>query len=221
MWTPEGKWERSLHQLQKLGQLSAAAHGRAAAARVGLASIGGTSQGRSDHIAAYSALRAYSQAADLAYLRASTRLLERAASDRHPPAHLQRPWRVGSSAPSWWVAIVLRPGAVWRSIPKGALEFELGIPLDHPAVAAVTTQAEELRASRLAKYVRGSSALYEITRMVGPDGRRAPAGIRIRPGEEEKARQLHTDRHRVWDRARAYGDAAQVLLVEWRNGATT
>lgn len=152
MRTPEGKWERSLHQLQKLGQLSAAAHGRAVAAREGLASIRSTSRGRSEHIAAYSALRAYSQASDLAYLRASTRLLGRAASDRRPPAHLPRPWRVGPSAPSWWVAIVLRPGAVWRSIPKGALEFELGIPLDHPAVAAVTTQAEELRASRLAKH---------------------------------------------------------------------
>lgn len=61
MRTPEGKWERSLHQLQKLGQLSAAAHGRVAAAREALACIGGTAQGRSDYIAAYSALRAYSE----------------------------------------------------------------------------------------------------------------------------------------------------------------
>lgn len=185
-----------------------------------LASIEGTAQGRSDYVAAYSALRAYGQACDVACLRASTRLLERAARDRHPPAHFPRPWIVGPSAPSWWVAIVLRPGAVWRSVPKGAPEFELGIPVDHPAVATVAARAEELRTSRMAKHVRGSSALYEITNLAGPDGRRTPAGIRICPGNEEEIRKLHTDRHRVWDRARAYGDATQVLLDEWRNSAT-
>lgn len=50
----------------------------------------------------------------MAYLRASSRLLGRAASARHPPAHLQRPWHPGPSAPSWWVAVGRRPGAVRR-----------------------------------------------------------------------------------------------------------
>lgn len=218
MRTPKRKWERSLLQLQKLGQLSAAAHGRATAAREALASIEGSTQGRSDYIDSYSALLAYSQASDVAYLRASTHLLKQAARDRRPPAYLSRPWHV---AHPLWVAIVRRPRAIWRTIPKGAPEFELGILRDHPAVVAVAAQAELLRTSRLAKHVRGSSALYEITRPTGPDGSRAPAGMRIRPGKEEETRQLHTDRYSVWNRARAYGDAAQVLLVEWRNGATT
>ncbi|MCY0935992.1 hypothetical protein [Streptomyces sp. H34-S4] len=95
------------------------------------------------------------------------------------------------------------------------------MPEDHPAVAAVTAWAKQLEASRQAKDVRRSAALYEITWSVGPAGRRGPDGVRIRPGKEEEARRLHTDRHRVWERTRAYGDAAQVLLAEWHNGATT
>ncbi|MCY0943642.1 hypothetical protein [Streptomyces antarcticus] len=97
----------------------------------------------------------------------------------------------------------------------------MGLPLEHPAVAAVTSWAEQLGASRQAKDVRGSSALYEITEAGrASDGRRTTAGLRIRLGMEDETRRLHTDRHKVWERARAYGDAAQVLLYEWRNGGT-
>ncbi|AWZ09602.1 hypothetical protein DRB96_40575 [Streptomyces sp. ICC1] len=111
-------------------------------------------------------------------------------------------------------------GAVWRSIPEAAPEFALGMPLNHPAVAGVTAGAEQLGASCRAKDVRGSSALYEITRPVGPGGRPASAGVRIRPGKQEETRQLHTERHKVWERARAYGDATQVLMAEWRHTNT-
>ncbi|WP_327417646.1 hypothetical protein [Streptomyces sp. NBC_01233] len=220
MQTLEEQWERSLGQLQKLGQLSTAAHGRATAAREMLASIGANPEDHSGYLAAYSALQARSQACDMAYLRASTRLVHRAASGGRPPARLPRPWLVGPAGPSWWVEAIRRSGAVWRSIPEAGPELALGMPLDHPAVAAVTAGAEQLSASGRAKDVRGSSALYEITRPVGPDGRRAPAGVRIRPGKEEETRRLHTDRHKVWERARAYGDATQALLAEWRHTNT-
>lgn len=92
---------------------------------------------------------------------------------------------------------------------------------DHPAVTAVASWAELLGASWQARHVRGSSALYEITESShASDGRRAPAGLRIRPGMEGEARRLHTDRHKVWERARGYGDAVQALLYEWSNNST-
>lgn len=84
MQTLEEQWERSLGQLQKLGQLSTAAHGRATAAREMLASIGANPEDHSGYLAAYSALQARSQACDMAYLRASTRLVHRAASGGRP-----------------------------------------------------------------------------------------------------------------------------------------
>ncbi|WP_406186135.1 hypothetical protein [Streptomyces sp. NBC_01006] len=78
-----------------------------------------------------------------------------------------------------------------------------------------------LGASCQAKDVRGSSALYESTESSrASDGRRAPAGLRIRPDMVDETRRVHTDRHKVWERARAYGDAAQVLLAEWRQTNT-
>lgn len=157
----------------------------------------------------------------MTYLRAADLLLRKAASKRRPPAWLPRPLPVGPAAPSWWVEAILHSGAVWRSIPKAGPERALGMPLDHPAVAAVTSWAEMLGASCQAKDVRGPSALYESTESGrASDGRRAPAALRIRPDMVDETRRLHTDRHKVWERARAYGDAAQVLLAEWRQTNT-
>lgn len=221
MRTVKSSWDQSLGQLQELGQLSAAAHGRATSAREVLASTGAASGTRSHQVATHSALQARGKACDAAYLRAAGLLLRRAASDRRPPARMSRPRPVGPSAPSRWVEAIHGSDAIWRSIPEVGPERSLGMQSDHPAVAAVASWAELLGASRQARYVRGSSALYEITESShASDGRRTPAGLRIRPGMESEARRLHTDRHKVWERARGYGDAVQALLHEWSNNST-
>lgn len=221
MRTGDALWEQSLHRLRKLGQISALAHERATSAREAVASAGDGREARNRCHAMYSALQARSQTCDVAYLKAADMLVRRAASQRRPPMRLPQPWPVGVAAPAWWVEAIRHSGAVWRSIPKAGPELTLGLPMNHPAVTAVGFWAEMLGASRQAKDVRGSSVLYGSAEPGrATDDRRASAGLRIRPGMVNETRRLHTDRYKVWERARAYGDAAQVLLAEWHHTNT-
>lgn len=218
MLTDDAAWDRSLARLRELGQLSATASRRAASARAAIVSTGASdSRARDQCMAVHSALQARSKVCDVAYVRAAGLLLRRAGAKRRPPKRLPQPRPVSPSAPSWWVEAIHSSGAVWRRIPQAGPEYDLGLPLGHPGVAAVTRQAELLGASRLAKNIRGSSALYEVTESGrAQDGTWTPAALRVRPGMENEARRLHTERHKMWERARAYGDATLALLTEWR-----
>lgn len=72
--------------------------------------------------------------------------------------------------------------------------------MDRPDSAAVGSWAEMLGASRRAKDVLSSSALYAPAKSGHTtDGSRAPAGLRISPGMVNEDRQLPTDRYNVWE----------------------